>query len=155
MSSRRPGPTEAGRMRSNQGMRLLITGRTVGILLLLALLTGVLAACGDTPPTATPTGDTNVQITMTTDPDPARPGPVTLTFVIRDAAGQPITDADSQVHIVGDMPSMGHGGIEGDATHLGAGKWQAKGRFSMGGEWRLVVTVTRNGTELTKREFRV
>ncbi len=25
----------------------------------------------------------------------------------------------------------------------------------MGGEWRLVVTVTRNGTELTKREFRV
>ena len=46
-------------------MRLLITGRTARMLVLLALLTGLLAACGDTPPTATPTGDTNVQITMT------------------------------------------------------------------------------------------
>lgn len=92
---------------------------------------------------------------MTTDPAPARSGPVTLTFVIRDTAGQPITDADSQVPITGDMPSMGHGGIEGAATPQGDGKWQAKGRFSMGGEWRLRVPVTRNGTQRTRREFRV
>jgi len=135
-------------------MKSLIA-RRAGLLGALALLAAVLAACGDNPPTAAPSGDPGVQITMTTDPTPARAGSVTLTFVIWDAAGQPITDADSEVHIVGDMPSMGHGGIEGNATHMGDGKWQAKGRFSMGGEWRLVVTVTRNGTELTKREFRV
>lgn len=136
-------------------MKSPIQGRRAGVFVLLTLIAGLLVACGDAPPTAAPSGDTGVQITLTTDPDPARSGPVTLTLVIRDAAGQPITDADSQVHITGDMPSMGHGGIEGNATHMGDGKWQAKGRFSMGGEWRLVVTVTRNGTELTKREFRV
>ncbi len=137
-------------------MKSLIEGRPVGILLLLVLLTGLLTACGgDSPATATPSGDASVQITLTTDPTPARAGPVTLTLVIRDAAGQPITDADSQVHIAGDMPSMGHGGLEGNATHMGNGTWQAKGRFSMSGEWRLIVTVTRNGTQLTQREFRV
>lgn len=136
-------------------MKSLILGRQAGVLLWLVCIAALLAACGDPPPTAAPSGDTSVQITMTTDPNPARSGPVTLTFVIRDAAGQPLTDADSQVHIAGDMPSMGHGGIEGNATYMGNGTWQAKGRFSMGGEWRLIVTVRRNGIQLTQREFRV
>lgn len=136
-------------------MSRLRTARMSGLLILLTMLGGLLSACGDSPATAPATGDTRVQVTMTTDPTPAKAGPVTLIFTIRDAAGQAVTDADSQVHITGDMPSMGHGGLEGNATHMGEGQWQAKGRFSMGGEWRIVVAVTRSGTLLTQREFRV
>lgn len=137
-------------------MHWLLSARRLRVGLALAVLLGLLTACGgDTPPPATPEGDTGVQITLTTDPTPAKAGTVTLTFDIHDAAGQPITDADSQVHVVGDMPSMGHGGLEGDATHIGDGKWQARGRLSMGGEWRILVTVTRNGTLLTRRDFRI
>src|SRR5215203_5951392 len=107
-------------------MTWLIPTRVLTTLVLLAVLGGLLVACGDTPPTAAPTGDSSVQITMTTDPDPARPGPVTLTFTILDNAGQPLPDADTQVAIQGDMPSMGHGGLAGNATYMGDGKWQAK-----------------------------
>jgi hypothetical protein len=136
-------------------MRWSHPAQLLGTLGLLVVLGGLLAGCGDTPPTVAPTGDSSIQITLKTDPDPARPGPVTLTLTILDSAGQRLPDADTQVAIQGDMPSMGHGGLAGNATSMGDGKWQAKGRFSMGGEWRIVVTVTRNGTELTKREFRV
>lgn len=125
------------------------------ILILLPVLTFAFAGCGESPPTATPSGDTGVQITMTTDPNPARAGTITLTFEIQDSTGKPITDADTQVHVEGDMPSMGHGGLKGDATYMGENKWQARGRLSMGGEWRIIVTVKRNGALLTEREFRV
>ena len=117
-------------------MKSLILGRQAGVLLRLACIAALGAACGDPPPTAAPSDNTSVQITRTTDPNPARSGLVTLTLVIRDAAGRPRTDADSQVHIAGDMPSMRHGGIEGNATQMGNGTGQAKGRFSLSGEWR-------------------
>jgi len=130
--------------------------RRASLLTLLAL-GALLAACGDAapPPTATPSGDTGVQVTLTTDPAPARAGTVTLTFGVTDAAGAPITDADARVHITGDMPSMGHGGLEGDATYMGEGHWQVRGRLSMGGEWRIIVRIERAGAFLTQREFRV
>jgi hypothetical protein len=128
------------------------------VLVLMLGLVSLLSGCaglGEAPPTATPSGDTGVAVTMATDPDPAQAGTITLTFAIQDAAGNPITDADTQVHVTGDMPSMGHGGIEGDATYVGEGKWQVRGRLSMGGEWRITVRVDRNGTVLTQREFRI
>ncbi|MFL5732162.1 MAG: FixH family protein [Chloroflexia bacterium] len=123
---------------------------------LLLGLAAIASGCGgESPPTMTPGGDAGVEITMSSDPDPARAGTVTLTFGIQDAAGKPVTDAGTQVHVVGDMPSMGHGGLEGDATYMGDGKWQVRGRLSMGGEWRIVVKVNRDGKLLAEREFRV
>lgn len=128
----------------------------LGTLALLLSLVAVFAGCsGEVPPTVAPSGDTGVQVTMTTDPEPARAGTVTLTFTIQDAGGHPITDSDAQVHITGDMPSMGHGGLEGDATYMGDNKWQVRGRLAMGGEWRIMVRIDRNGTLLTQREFRI
>ncbi|HUS16129.1 MAG TPA: FixH family protein [Chloroflexia bacterium] len=123
----------------------------------LLLLLLALAACGgESVPTAAPGGTAGVQITMTTDPAPPRAGNVVLTFAITDAAGNPVTDADGgQVHITGDMPSMGHGGLEGDATHMGNGKWEARGRLSMGGEWRIRAVVNRGGALLASQEFRI
>ena len=119
------------------------------------IVAGLLGACeGASPPTATPAGDSGVQIALTTDPAPPRPGPLTLSVRVRDAAGQPVTGADSQVHIKADMPSMGHRGVDGDATDLGGGQWQVRGSLVMGGEWRVVVTVTRHGVLLAQREFR-
>ena len=123
----------------------------------LLAVVALLAACGDAAPapTATPSGDTEVQVTLTTDPAPARAGTVTLTFGVTDASGAPITDADARVHVTGDMPSMGHGGLEGDATYTGEGHWQVRGRLSMGGEWRITVRIERDGAFLAQREFRV
>lgn len=139
-------------------MKRFARARFAGVCLLLVVVGAlIIAGCSDSmsPPTATPAGDTGVQITMTTDPDPVRAGTITLTFAIQDASGKPVTDTDTQVHVVGDMPLMSHGGIEGDATYMGESKWQVRGRLSMSGEWRIVVKVVRSGSTLTQREFRI
>jgi hypothetical protein len=139
-----------------QRAKLVLSG------LLLAIMMAAMSACGEAPPTATPMpptatpdSDAEIQVSLVTDPDPAKAGSVLFTLTVLDEAGKPITDADSKVHIVSDMPTMAHPPVEGDATYMGDGKWQAKGRFLMGGEWRVLVTVTRNGELLTTRDIRV
>src|SRR3954453_4722429 len=124
------------------------------VLLLFVLIT--LTACETSnPPTATPGGDEGIQVTISTEPSPPKAGNVTVTFTVLDSAGKPVTDADTQVHIKIDMPTMNHRPIVGDATYVGDGKWQAAGLFSMGGEWRALVTVTRNGQTVATREVRM
>jgi hypothetical protein len=127
---------------------------------LLALLG--LAACGGessttggnegaqgTPAQGAAGGD--LQISLITDPSPPKSGPATIAVEIKDAAGKPVDGA--QVSISANHVGMSHGGIEGELTPAGSGRYEAKGSFSMSGTWRAEVQVTPQGGTAKTRSF--
>ena len=118
--------------------------------LTLLALVALLAACGDAAPlpTATPSGDTGVQVTLTTDPAPARAGTVTLTFGVTDAAGAPITDADARCTSRAICRAWGTAAWKATRPTWARASWQVRGRLSMGGEWRIIVRIERAGAFL-------
>jgi hypothetical protein len=133
-------------------MKLRITNYELRIAALALVLALLATACGDSRgEMGTPAAAANMQITVTTDPDPPKPGPVTITVEVKDSSGSPIDDAT--VLLYGGMPSMGHGGIEGELEALGSGKYKGDGTFSMAGRWRLDVDVTREGLPTEKQSF--
>ena len=135
-------------------MKLRITNYELRIAALILVLALLASACGDSRgEMGTPAVAVNMQITVTTDPDPPKPGPVTITVEVKDNSGSPIDDAT--VLLYGGMPSMGHGGIEGELEALGSGKYKGEGTFSMAGRWRLDVDVTREGLPPEKQSFNV
>lgn len=88
----------------------------------------------------------SLQFVLTLNPDPPRPGPNTLTLQVQTAQGQPLPGA--QVRWSMDMTNMNMGPQGGQMTDLGAGKYQTRAQFSMGGPWRITVNVTQAGQAL-------
>jgi hypothetical protein len=80
---------------------------------------------------------------LSLNPDPPRPGPSTLILQVQTAQGLPISGA--QVRWAVDMTNMNMGPQGGQMTDLGAGKYQTRAQFSMGGPWRITVTVSQAG----------
>ena len=122
--------------------------------LLMAMALSACAGPGDSPNNNTGSGTPtvkNMQIAVTTDPNPPKPGPVTITVEVMDKQGSPVDDA--KVLLYAGMPSMGHGGIEGELEALGSGKYQGKGTFSMGGAGRIDVEVNKEGIPAEKQSF--
>src|SRR5437764_786872 len=77
---------------------------------------------------------------------PAGPGASTLTLHVLEAQGQTIPGA--QVRWSTDMTNMAMGPQGGQMTDLGAGKYQTRAQFSMGGPWRITVNVIQAGQAL-------
>lgn len=121
------------------------------LLLLVAGLAALLAGCDTTPPPPQSTDTRGMQIILTTDPTPPRPGPVTMIVELKDAQGQSVTGAT--VGVTTGMPSMGHGGPGGTFVEQGGGKYSARGTFGMGGDWRATITVALAGQEPIKKEI--
>ena len=65
-------------------------------------------------------------------------------FVVEDEKRQPVRDA--QVHVSLVMPLMDMGKNDFDAKETAApGVYDATGKFTMGDEWEVIVTVTKDG----------
>ena len=112
----------------------------VSIVLLLAL-----AGCGGDNTgtgTATTTGG-DLQMSLSTNPDPPTAGPVTFTVQVKDANGQPVDGA--KVTLSAKHPNMSHAGIDGELVSQGSGRYQASGSLSMGGTWSVTMSVTKDG----------
>jgi hypothetical protein len=123
-------------------------------LLLLLIAVGpvaLLAGCNTTPPPPQSTDTRGMQITLTTDPNPPHPGPVTIIVELKDAQGRPVTGAT--VSVTTGMPSMGHGGPGGTFVDQGNGTYSARGVFGMGGDWRATITVVLPGQEPIRKEI--
>jgi hypothetical protein len=105
---------------------------------LLVGLALLLAACGGNAgtPASTPDGP---QISLTTNPDPAQIGSVDLVATIKDAQGQPITDA--QVFIFIDHRDMAGMGNEYEGVMQEDGRYIATADLEMGGRWRITIQV--------------
>ncbi len=110
-----------------------------------------LAGCGgsDAGTGAAPGGD--LQLSLSTDPNPPAAGPVTLTVEVKDAKGQPVDGAT--VSVSAKHTGMSHGGIDGQLASRGSGRYQASGSFSMAGTWRATVTVSKEGLSSKTQAF--
>lgn len=95
-------------------------------------------------------------VTFRTDPDPPRTGSLSLIVTVRDAAGNPVTDADvSVVLFMPPMPSMNMPAMKDTVTlaAAGRGEYRGSGELLMAGRWDVTVRVARGGKTLTTAQF--
>jgi hypothetical protein len=105
----------------------------------------LLSGCGSAP--ASPT-DAGLQVELTTSPSPPQSGDVELMVTVKDAAGQPVSDA--QVNLKTDHTEMSGMSMEGPATAQGEGHYAIVAPFEHSGKWRVTVQVQQGGKNLLK-----
>jgi len=99
-----------------------------------------------------------VEITFRPQPDPPRTGDNVLEVSVKDAAGQPIADADVTVtFFMPAMPTMNMPAMRNEAKlpPVSGGVYRGPGQVMMAGRWDVTVTVTRDGQRLGSRQFAV
>ena len=122
------------RVASAVGRRRLTTPARRGLALLPALAACCLAAaCHRTA------GDVTFEWTLSPTP-PAVDLPVTLSLRLRDGARRPVSGA--RLRIDAHMSHPGMAPVLAPVTELGDGAYAAALRFTMGGDWMLVVSGT-------------
>lgn len=121
------------------------------VLIHVVLFTSVLlAACGSgSPATSTSQGsEQSVSIKVETNPNPPVMGDIELVLNITDASGNPIEGAAVDVTAVHtDMTGMD---MSGAATEQDAGKYAINANFSMSGNWKLKVSVRKEGLDYSE-----
>ena len=106
---------------------------------MLVLLSAILVACGSAATPAETTSFKQVNIAVSTNPNPAMKGDMELALIITDANGIPIEGAKVDVSV--DHTDMTGMGMSGLATEQGGGKYSIKANFSMSGNWTMTVYV--------------
>jgi hypothetical protein len=99
-----------------------------------------------------------LDISFRAQPDPPRAGTSTFEVTVRDAQGQPVTDAQVSVGLfMPAMPSMNMPAMRSDATlpSAGGGTYRGPAVVSMAGRWDVTVTVARNGRPIGTRQLAV
>lgn len=90
-------------------------------------------------------------ITLTTTPDPPGLGQNRFDVLVKDAAGQPVTDAQIALLLVMPAdPKTKHPEMrtEGTLSNAGAGKYTGVAMIAMAGTWNVTVTAARSGTAI-------
>jgi hypothetical protein len=98
-------------------------------------------------------GGQSDRISLSTDPDPLRPGKATFIISVKDAAGKPVDNA--KVFFDLNMTAMNMGTQRGDAISQGNGAYAASGNMSMRGPWRVSTKVTMPEGSVISRDFTV
>lgn len=128
--------------------------RNLLLLLLVAGLTIVLAACKSENPTQTIPTVAPVVIALTTNPAPPVMGDVTIQFTVKDEKGQQVTGADFDV--IADHIDMSGMTMHGKATEQGNGVYAITANFSMSGNWILTVQVRKGALDYKQDiEFKI
>lgn len=99
-----------------------------------------------------------LDITFRSDPDPPRTGTSSFEVTVRDAAGQPVTDADVSVTLfMAAMPSMNMPAMRTQAVlpAAGEGMYRGPGQVIMGGRWDVTVNVSKGGERLGARQLSI
>ena len=90
--------------------------------------------------------DSTPTLTLTTRPSPLGLGQNLFEVVVKDAKGQPVTDADvSLVLVMPADPKTKHPEMktEGQLNKAGAGKYNGIAMVTMAGDWDVTVTASR------------
>lgn len=115
---------------------------------MLVLLSVLLAGCGSA---STPDGgggnasSQEVNIAVSTSPNPPMMGDIELVLAITDAYGNPIEGA--RVDVSADHTDMTGMTMSGPATDQGGGRYAITANFSMSGNWKLTVYVRSDGLD--------
>ena len=97
-----------------------------------------------------------VDITFRTQSEPPRTGENTFEVAVRDASGQPISDAEVSVtFFMPAMPTMNMPAMKHAAKlpSAGGGVYRGSGQVIMAGRWDVTVDVSRGGQRLGSRQF--
>ena len=97
-------------------------------------------------------------LTLTTRPSPLGLGQNLFEVLVKDAKGQPVTNADvSLVLLMPADPKTKHPEMrtEGKLNNVGAGKYNGIVIVSMAGDWDVTVAASRNGKELARKTQRL
>ena len=141
--------------------------KRVNVALTVVVLSGVVAiGCGgggqnNADPAAAPapaassqTPAGNVEVTLTTQPDPPRMGETTFEAMVM-MGGQPVTDADVSVELfMAAMPAMNMPEMRNSValTHEGGGRERGTGNGMMAGSWDATGSGKRNGQDVGARK---
>ena len=79
----------------------------------------------------------DVGMELVIEPQPPQLGPATVTVVLTDANGLPISGAE--VSLEGNMSHAGMVPVFADASEVSPGTYQAGLEFTMGGDWFILV----------------
>ena len=104
----------------------------------------------EAPATSSPAPTGNVDITLTTTPDPPKMGETTFEAMVM-TGGQPVTDADVSVELfMPAMPAMKMPEMRNSVAlkHEGGGRYRGTGNVAMTGSWDATVSVKRGGQEV-------
>ena len=99
-----------------------------------------------------------IDISFRPQPDPPRTGENTFEVVVRDPAGQPISDADVSVtFFMAAMPTMNMPAMRSSAKlpPAGGGIYRGSNQVMTAGRWDVTVDVSRGGQRLGSRQFAV
>lgn len=97
-------------------------------------------------------------LTLTTRPSPLGLGQNLFEVIVKDAKGQPVTNADvSLLLLMPADPKTKHPEMrtEGKLNNIGAGKYNGIAIVTMAGEWDVTVAASRNGKELGRKTQRL
>lgn len=81
----------------------------------------------------------DIGVDLAFSPQPPQIGPETVTVVLNDADGQPISGAG--VELEGNMSHAGMVPVLAQAVEMAPGRYQAELEFTMGGDWFFLVRV--------------
>ncbi len=92
-------------------------------------------------------------ISLSTDPNPLRPGRATFMIDVKDKNGKPVDNATVSFDL--NMTTMNMGTQRGDATSQGNGRYAAVGSMSMRGPWRVRTSVKMPDGSTENKDFTV
>ena len=122
------------------------------VVLLAVVVVGACAAPAAAPAPAAPAPSGPPQITLTSNPDPAAAsGETELVVDVKDTAGKPLNGV--KVLVTADMAAHSMGGMQGEATDQGNGRYATKVPFGMAGGWKITIEVRQGDTVLATQDF--
>jgi membrane fusion protein, copper/silver efflux system len=97
-----------------------------------------------------------IDIVFRSNPDPPKTGESSFEVAVKDASGQPVTDADvSVLQFMPAMPTMSMPAMKSETRlpHAGGGVYRGPAQVLMAGRWDVTVTVTKSGRQIGRKQF--
>jgi hypothetical protein len=97
-------------------------------------------------------------VTLTTKPSPLGLGQNLFEVAVKDAKGQPVTDAEIGLLLLMPAdPKTKHPEMrtEGKLNNVGGGKYSGIAIVTMAGEWHVTITAMQNGKQIGKKTERM
>lgn len=92
-------------------------------------------------------------ISLSTNPNPLKPGPATFLIDLKDKNGKVVNDAKVSYNI--NMTTMDMGAQNGNATSQGNGRYSISAKMTMLGPWKVSITVKMTDGSSEKKDFTV
>lgn len=127
------------------------------LLTVLAIVIVIIAVLGfkvmSSPDSTSSSTNGSFAISLSTNPNPLRPGNATFMIDVKDKNGKPVDNAKVSFDL--NMATMNMGKQQGEAAFQGNGRYAIGGRLSMQGPWRVRTNVKMLDGSYETKDFTV